>query len=85
MLENDLEAETQPGENASGLELIWTQQLCQFNTWMLQNSGNMSYLRLLVCFCLYTNALYFIVIDSKRMVANGEREVGFVEGRGGVI
>ena len=34
---------------------------------------------------LYTNALYFIVIDSKRMVANGEREVGFVEGRGRVI
>ena len=29
--------------------------------------------------------LYFIFLDSKRMVANGERKVGFVEGMGGVI
>lgn len=56
MLESDLEADTQPGENPPGLEMIWTQQLCHFNTWMFQNSGNMSYLHLLVCFCLYTSS-----------------------------
>lgn len=48
MLENDLEADTQPGENASGLEIVWTPQLCRFNTWILRNSGNMSYLLFLL-------------------------------------
>lgn len=80
MLENDLEADTQPGENASGLEIVWTPQLCPFNTWILRNSGNMSYLLF-----LFVHTLLFFHFFRFQKEGCQWGKPGRVHGRGGRV